>query len=210
MKRSTAALLRRLRDTVHDWRAFAEGNASVALLTLGPERKAEHTGRAEAWRDAAQQLEEMIAAMTPKERARPTDPATSHAASPSHRRLLDSQAAVMMHFQAHHRPFTQEELAEAPALAERFSASRIRSAVAELATAGLLCDTRTRRRTHSGRAAIVWCRTEAGRAWCYRQEDRADIAEAIERRHRPNCHDPNCPAKGDGPCAPCESRATQP
>lgn len=89
-------------------------------------------------------------------RSRKTDPVTSVDAG-RRARLRESQAAVLETLAGVDFGLTQGEL---EARISDWSPSRVRTAVSELAEAGLVQPTGTFRKTRSGRNAQVWQLTE--------------------------------------------------
>lgn len=88
--------------------------------------------------------------------ARTTDPQTSHEAAESVKNLTETQEYIL---KALVRPRTDVDLLDAYRnlkFAPIASESGIRSRRAELVAAGLIVDSGERRKTPSGRNAIVW------------------------------------------------------
>ena len=104
--------------------------------------------------------------------ARRSDPDTSHAAAASVQRLRASQLAVL-HTLAAGGPMTDEQLAFAYAnravleRLPRMSPSGLRTRRAELMQAALVEDSGHRQLLTTGRRAIVWRLTDAGRRLAY-------------------------------------------
>lgn len=92
-------------------------------------------------------------------RARRTDPATSHAAARSvDREHLTHTQRVITTLLALEGPKTDEELLLLwnDRIADRISASGLRTRRAELVDAGIVRDSGERRQLESGRMAICW------------------------------------------------------
>ena len=87
-------------------------------------------------------------------RARVSDPSTSHEAANSIQ-VKPSQRDVIAAFNTIGSA-TQKDLENYPALNVLYSPSRIRTAVRELADAGLVVDTGRKKKLESGRSAIIW------------------------------------------------------
>ncbi|CAN5870036.1 hypothetical protein BH24ACT15_BH24ACT15_29980 [soil metagenome] len=99
-------------------------------------------------------------------KARNTDPETSHEAGGSVTELRTKQRLVLLTLR--YRPATDEAMVSDYHGAERYgrepqSDSGLRTRRRELADKGLVEDTGERLKTVSGRNAIVWGVTEAGR-----------------------------------------------
>lgn len=94
---------------------------------------------------------------TPAPAARRTDPATSHAAARSVTNLTHAQHVIHTLLRLD-GPMTDDELLLLwnDRIADRISASGLRTRRAELVTQGLVRDSGQRRPLESGRLAIVW------------------------------------------------------
>lgn len=114
----------------------------------------------------------------PEAKARTTDPETSHAAAESLSAddLRDSQADVLLFFNSYQNGMTDEEFVDR-ALSAGMSQSRsgLRTRRSELVDLGLMEDAGERRETRSGREAIVWRVTDAGRTVCSTLEYRSQL-----------------------------------
>lgn len=98
-------------------------------------------------------------------KARITDPTTSHEAAARVRNVTEQQKVILNILAV---PMTDQELVDryeglaSAGLAPMASPSGIRSRRSELVYAGMVMDSRDRRKLTTGRNAIVWRTTEFG------------------------------------------------